>query len=253
MKALMKVFIVLGLILLLAGLVIWRIPASWVVDQINLPNQDIQYSRVTGTIWQGGAEELTWHELMLGDVSWVFQNLNDWRQPATSWKVDGKGLDYNLSFLAEVEGDSLQRLRFVQGDIPAGWVDLSEIVPLLFLDGRLAVNLTYLELKRRGSGLAEGTIQWNKAAFKGLFEENLGTIGILVETVSDITHLYIQSHQVMNIMIEGDVSLRPGRYDVMVVLHTTEKKRYVIEKLAHLGKVRADGSLEIRLSGIMPR
>jgi len=253
MKALIKVFIVLGLILLMAGLVIWRLPASWVVGQINLPIQDIQYSRVTGTIWQGSAEEFTWRELMLGEVSWIFQNLNDWRLPATSWKVNGKGLDYNLSFLAEVEGDSPQRLRFVQGDIPAGWVDLSEVVPLLFLDGRLNVNLTYLELNRRAHGLAEGTIQWNNAAFKGLFDEQLGTIGILVESVDNITHLYIQSHQVRNIMIEGDVSLRPGRYDAMIILHTSEKKRHIIEELAHLGKVGADGSLEISLSGILPR
>jgi hypothetical protein len=223
------------------------------VGHVNLPVQDIQYSRVTGTIWQGGAEEFRWQELMLGDVSWAFQNLNDWRQPATSWKVDGKGLDYKLSFLAEFEADTLQRLRFVQGDFPAGWVDLNKIVPLLFLDGRLDVNLTFLELKKWGQGLAEGTIQWNNAAFKGMLDEQLGTIGILVETVDRITHLYIQSHQVRNIMIEGDMSLRPGRYDALIILHATEKKRYVIEKLAHLGNVRADGSLEIRLSGILPR
>ena len=58
---------------------------------------------------------------------------------------------------------------------------------------------------------------------------------------------------VRNIMIEGEVSLTGNRYEVLLILHTTEKKRYVIEQLADLGEIHADGSLHIVRSGIMQR
>jgi hypothetical protein len=39
----------------------------------------------------------------------------------------------------------------------------------------------------------------------------------------------------------------------LLILHATEKKRYVIEELAKLGEIQADGSLHIELSGKMRR
>ena len=54
-------------------------------------------------------------------------------------------------------------------------------------------------------------------------------------------------------MIEGEVDLKAGRYEALLILHTTEKKRYVIEELAHLGEIQADGSLQITRSGSIRR
>jgi hypothetical protein len=190
---------------------------------------------------------------LLGDVHWDFNELSQISPPFTTWRLKGDGLDYQLSLLADFERDSLRRLRFVQGEIPAGWVDLSELVPLLFLGGRLAVNLDYLEFKWGPRGLAVGSIQWNSAAFTGLFEEKLGNIIINFEWVDGATQVYFHSEQVRNIMLEGEASLTAGRYDVLLILHTTDKKRYVIEELADLGEIKADGSLHIELSGKMRR
>ena len=54
-------------------------------------------------------------------------------------------------------------------------------------------------------------------------------------------------------MLEGEATLTANRYHALLILHTTEKKRYVIEQLAHLGTIQADGSLHIALAGIMRR
>ena len=130
---------------------------------------------------------------------------------------------------------------------------MSKTVPLLFLGGRLDVNLDYLELKWGSQGLAAGSIQWQDAAFTGLFEEKLGDININIEWANGHTKVYFQSTQVRNIMIEGEATLTARRYNALIILHTTEKKRFVIEKLAHLGEIHPDGSLHIALFGSMQR
>lgn len=253
MKFLLKLIVVLGIVLLLAGVFAWQAPAEWLASRAALPRHDIQYSRLSGTAWNGVAHDAKWRDLMLGDVHWDFNQLSQVSPPFTTWRLEGNGLDYNLSLLADFERDSLRRLRFVQGEIPAGWVDLSEWVPLLFFDGRLAVNLDYLELKWGPRGLAVGSVQWNDAAFTGLFDEKLGNIIINLEWVDGATQVYFHSEQVRNIMLEGEASLTAGRYDVLLILHTTDKKRYVIEELANLGEIQTDGSLRIELSGKMRR
>jgi hypothetical protein len=253
MKFLLKLIVVLGIILLVAGVIAWQAPAEWFVTRAALPRHDIRVARVSGTLWEGVAHDARWRDLLLGEIQWDFRELNQVSPPFTTWQLDGNGLDYQLSLLADFERDSPRRLRFVQGELPAGWVDLSKVVPLLFLDGRLLVNLDYLELKWGPRGLAAGSVQWSDAALTGLLEEKLGDIIFNIEWVDGATRVYFQSTQVRNIMLEGEASLTAGRYDATMIVHTTEKKHYVIEQLADLGEVQADGSLRIELSGKMWR
>ena len=253
MKFPLKSVVAFGIILLLAAVIAWQAPAEWLVKLATRPHHDIQYARATGTVWNGVAYDVKWHDLLLGDIQWDFVELNRFSPPISSWQLKGKGLDYQLSLLAGFEGRSLRRLRFVLGELPAGWVDLSKVVPLLFLDGRLLVNFDYLEFKWGPRGRAAGSVQWKDAAFTGLFEEKLGDIVINIEWVNGTTRVYFQSTQVRNIMLEGEASLTADRYNALLILHTTQKKHYVIEQLAHLGKIQADGSLHIAMSGIMRR
>ena len=253
MKFLFKTIVILGVFLLVAGIVAWQAPAEWLVSRADLPRHDIQYSNTSGTVWNGMAHEVRWRDLLLGDIQWNFSALGQVSPPMTTWQFEGHGLDYQLTTLVDFENDSPKRLQFVQGEFPAGWVDLSKTVPLLFLGGRLLVNLDYLEFNWGPRGLTAGTVQWNDAAFTGLFEEKLGDITINIEWVNNTTRVYFQSTEVRNIMLEGEAKLTEGRYNVLLILHTTEKKRYVIEHLAKYGQVQPDGSLHISVSGHMRR
>ena len=253
MRFLLKPIVVIGVILLLAGVIAWKVPVKWLVSRADLSHHDIQYAGASGTVWSGTAKNVEWRNLLLGDIHWGFMTLTQVSPPFSTWQVEGTGLDYQLSLLADVERTSLRRLRFINGELPAGWLDLNKAVPLLFLGGRLNVNLDFLELKWGPLGLAAGSIQWKDAAFTGLFEEELGDIDINIAWAHGGTRAYLQSTQVRSIMIEGEANLTARRYNVLLILHTTDKKRYVIEKLAHLGEVHPDGSLHITLAGSMRR
>ena len=253
MKALVKIFVFVGLILLVAGVVAWKTPAAWVMSQVNRPSQDVQYARVTGTLWKGGVEQLVWHDLMLGDVQWGFLTFNDPAKIATTWKVDGKGLDYEMSAFVDFEGQKANGMRFVQGFFPAAWIDLSKVVPLVLLTGRLDLDLDRAALSGYTGRLASGTIRWNDAGLSGLVEESLGSVIIQLSSQGGFTVADIQSEVPAEIMISGDLRFNADQYKTDLVLTAAPEKQYVVQELAHLGTVLPDGSLELTLSGKMPR
>ena len=253
MRFLSRILIVLGAVLLVAGIVAWRAPAEWFVKRAAEPRYEIRYSGTAGTMWDGTALNVRWHERSFGDVQWNFRTLSQAYPPFTTWQLEGKGPDYRLTMLADFGGEFLRRLRYINGELPASWVDLSEQVPLLLLGGRLDINLDFLDPRRGARELTEGSIQWSDASLAGLLEERLGDIAINIETSDGGTHATFNSLQVRNIMIEGEVSLRSGRYEVLLIVHTSDKKRYVIEQLASLGEIHTDGSLYITRAGRIQR
>lgn len=253
MKFLIKLFVVAGLVALLVGVAAWQVPASWVLDRLNWSKQGISIARINGTLWQGGAEQVRRKDLILGDINWDFQTINTLRPLATTWRVEGKGLDYELSLFADVEGRQAQDLRFVQGFIPAGWIDLSKAAPLLFLTGRFNIDLDHASPIGNASRLASGTIRWTDAGLSGLVDEPLGTILIELRFEDRFTIADIQSEAGADTMISGDVKFNGAQYRASLILRTTEEKQYLVEQMAHLGTVMPDGSLELKLSGSMPR
>ncbi len=253
MKFLTKLIVFTGLLLLLLGVVTWKFPAGWILDRFNWSAQDISYDRISGTLWQGSAEAVQRRDLLLGNIMWDFQTINQLFPPVTTWKVEGTGLDYKLSFFADIEGREPYRLRLVQGFIPAGWIDLSKVAPLLFLTGRFNIDLDHASPTGDATQLASGTIRWTDAGLSGLVDESLGTILIQLRQENRFTIADIQSEEGAETMISGEVKFNGAQYRTSLVLRTIEEKQYLIEQLAHLGTVRPDGTLELNLSGRLPR
>jgi hypothetical protein len=253
MRALVKLFVFLGLVLLIAGFVAWKVPAAWILNQVNWSGQNIQYSRVTGTLWQGGVEQVLRNDVMLGDVKWDFMTFNDLTPLSTTWRLDGKGLDYEMSAYVDFEGTQATELRYVQGSIPASWVDLSGAASLVFLTGRFHMDLDRAALTGYTGRLATGTVNWNDAGLSGLVEEPLGSVLLQLSSEKGFTIANIQSEEGSDIMISGDVRFNAAQYRTNLLVRAVDEKQYVIEELAHLGTVLEDGSLELNLAGKMPR
>jgi hypothetical protein len=106
--------------------------------------------------------------------------------------------------------------------------------------------------------LASGTIYWRDAGLSGLVEESLGTVIVQLSsergfTVADIQTDVTEDAPKTDIEISGEVKYNSAQYIAKLLLAATEDKQYVIEELSHLGTVLPDGSLELELSGKMPR
>jgi len=253
MKFLLKLIVFGGLVLLLLTIVAWKTPAAWVLDRVDWSGHDISYDRITGTLWQGKAEKVERGGLLLGDIAWDFHTFNELNPLSTTWRVNGVGLDYEMDSFVDVVGRRAHDLRFVQGFFPAGWVDLSKAAPLLFLTGRFNLDLDHASPAGNTANLASGTIRWTDAGLSGLVEESLGTIIVVLHSDGRFTTADIQSEEGAAIRIDGEVKVNNTQYRAALRLTTSEEKQYVMDKLAHLGTVLADGTLELNLSGRMPR
>ena len=251
MKTLIKIFVFVGLLLLLAGVAAWKMPAAWVLSQVNWSRQDIHYARITGSLWQGSVEQLVRKDLLLGDIKWDFMTVDGISPPATTWRLDGKGLDYEMSAFVDFEGREAKGLKYVQGHVPAAWVDLSKTANLLSLTGRLELDLDHAALSGYAGRNASGTIRWVDAGLSGLVEESLGAVLIELSNEKGFTIADIQSEEPADILISGEVRFNAVQYKTNLILKTTPEKQYVVEELAHLGTVLPDGSLELTLSGNM--
>ena len=258
MKTIVKLFVFAGLVLLIAGVIAWKIPASWVLGQVNWSSKDIRYARVTGSLWEGKMEQLDWHDVMLGDVNWDFQTLNDFSPIETTWKIDGKGLDYEMNFFLDFEGSRAVTMRYVTGSVPAGWLGLTRAVPGVFLTGRFDIDLDTAATTGYPGRLASGTVRWPDAGISGLVEESLGTVILELRSERGFTIADIQTDQTEDapkteIIIAGEVKYNSAQYMTDLLITATPGKQYVIEQLSHLGTVLPDGSLQLELSGTMPR
>ena len=253
MKFLTKLFAFAGLTILLISVVAWKIPAGWILNNLNWSGQGISFNRISGTLWQGSATQVQRQDLLLGEITWDFQTVNQLFPTMTTWKVEGTGLDYKLSFFADIIGLDPHALRFVQGSIPAGWIDLSKAAPLLFLTGRLNIDLDHASPTGNANDLASGTIRWTDAGLSGLVDESLGTIVIQLRQENRFTVADIQSEEGAETAISGEVKFNDSQYRSALTLRTSAEKQYLIEQLGHLGTVMPDGSLELNLSGRLPR
>jgi hypothetical protein len=253
MKFLSRLFIFGGLFLLLLSIVAWKFPASWMLDRVDWSGHGISYDDIDGTLWLGKAEGVEREGLLLGDINWDFQTLNQLSPFSTTWRVYGEGPDHKLHSFVDIVGQNASDLRFVHGYFPAGWVDLSRAVPLLFLTGTFNLDLDHASPALDAANLASGTIRWTDAGLSGLVEESLGTIVVELHSDGRFTIADIQSEENPAIMISGQVRVNNAQYRADVKLKTTEEKQYVVDKLAHLGTLLDDGTLEFSLSGGMPR
>jgi len=249
MRILRKLFVFGGIIILLVAVAAWKTPAAWIANLMNLSRQGISYARITGTFWKGEAEEVKRRDLLLGDIKWDFLTFNQFNPLTTTWKIDGKGHDYELSLLLDTVDRDATEMRLVQGHIPAGWVDLSDIAPLLFLTGQFNLDLDQASPQGNLSNLATGMVRWTDAGLGGLVEESLGTVIIDINTDNRFTIFDIQSDPEADIQLDGQVRISGRQYESELVLRTIDEKQYVIEQMSELGTVKEDGSLEINLSG----
>lgn len=253
MRTLRKLIVFGGLILLVLSVVAWQTPASWIAKGMKLSETGTSYKRMTGTFWKGEAEQVTYRDLMLGDLSWDFQTFNQISPLKTTWRIEGKGIDYEMSLFLDAEDREVRDLRLVQGQIPAGWVDLSEVTPLVFLTGQFNLDLDHASPHQNLSNLATGTVWWNDAGLNGVVDESLGTMVIELSHQNRFTVADIRSDPESDLQLDGQVRFNETQYFSELVLVATDKKQYVIELLTDLGTVTEEGSLEINKSGRMPR
>jgi general secretion pathway protein N len=158
----------LCLLIYVAFLVI-KLPASQVVSRVQLP-PDVSLSGVSGTIWNGHAQQVIAHGLPLNKLSWQLDALPLlWGSVSAQVKAGDMRTVDEISFKAKLQlAKNSLSAQDLQAYLPTNLV--ISLLPLPFpvqADGRFRVQLEELDYAD-GCQALMGQGQWLKAEVAGL-------------------------------------------------------------------------------------
>jgi general secretion pathway protein N len=253
-----KWLIILGILILVVLVVLvvaWRMPASVVLApaQSKLP-PEVKWSETTGTAWNGQMQDFTWKDLKLGTVEWKFDGFEDIESRSTRWNVHGYSPQYEVRALVTLTGGGdIRQVQNVQGHLPASWIDISDKLPLLYLDGTVELDLKNLELDNDLPVNGSGRVTWSNAAVTGGASERFGTLQLDLEPRSNQAPagmaFKLRSTEPADVRVEGHGSVLRNDYDIDLELNVSPARRDLEQFLQQIGTESAPGQYRFSWEG----
>jgi general secretion pathway protein N len=180
-----KRWLIAGIVVLTIAIAIATLPARVVYRVLQRQIPELSMRGLSGTIWQGQAEQLSLAGTPVGKLAWRSSVLSLLSfSPSGDFKLESDVPDQQLKIEAHVRysSDGLQLSR-VSANANASWLKPALGIPAINPLGYLAANFSNLELDRNGiPKSAVGNIQWLQAAISGAAQANLGTFDIAIST-----------------------------------------------------------------------
>ena len=165
-----KLLIILGILALIVGVAAWRLPAGLLLEPVQSRLPEVDWSDTEGTAWNGRIEGFAWKGLQLGTVAWEFVGLEGLDSRMTRWNVHGHSPQYDLraQVVLTPDGD-VSEVFDLRGYAPASWIDITDRLPLIYLEGVIRFDIENLVLENglplNGEGNVSVVRQYSRAHF----------------------------------------------------------------------------------------
>jgi len=172
-----KLLIILGILALVVGVTAWRLPAGLLLEPVQSRLPEVDWSDTEGTAWNGRIEGFAWKGLQLGTVAWEFVGLEGLDSGMTRWNVHGQSPQYELraQVVLTPDGD-VSEVFDLRGYAPASWIDITDRLPLIYLEGVMRFDIEHLVLENGLPLNGEGIVTWTEAAITGGASERFGAL-----------------------------------------------------------------------------
>lgn len=251
----MRKFLIILAVLLVAGtILVWRIPANWVLEMAQPRLPDMSWAQSQGSAWHGRITDLSRNGLQLGTLEWRFDGFENLAEKLTRWTIHSHGSQHDISALVTVSPDGgITRLAEVRGHLPAAWVDLSKHFPLLYLDGLLQLDLDHLDLEERFPVNGAGRILWSGAAVTGGANESFGDLELNFSPRSDKANegvdFSIRTLDEADISIRGDGNAYRNDYTISLALQIAPHRKDLLDFMGPLGGEVSTGAYQYSWRG----
>jgi general secretion pathway protein N len=184
MKFLIRLFVFALVLLLILGLIAAFLPASVALGWMEGRMGGVKLENVSGSVWNGRAEQLTVRERPLGAASW---SISPWallsRRLDADVTVDGPELKA-AGFVSIDKPGNLQ-LRSMQLSLDAQRMQPALDIPALQLRGKVDFDLREVVVVQYFPTRIEGSAVWRDAAVTGAADALLGEIRSEFATQAD--------------------------------------------------------------------
>ena len=253
----LKILLVLALLLLIvAGVVFWTLPADVAWRQGAKYFGPVVLSGVRGTLWDGHADGVSLFGHDLGELDWRVAKsavlrgrvVADVRIQGTD--IDAAGIVERA--LVEDANAGVLVLRDVHFRFPASLMEPALALREITLDGAISGVVSEAALRNGFVESATGNARWSEAGVSGQAEARFADIlGEFAAAPGGGIAGHAKDDGTGNLAVDATFRAAVTGFDAEAILRARNDDPQVEETLRHVGEPQADGSSKVAIRGRM--
>lgn len=250
MRALRNIVIVAMVLLVIAVVVVWTLPAQMAWHMFGSRNATVQLSGISGSVWHGHANQVRASGAALGALDWQLQLAPLLHgQMRASTRLSGGPIQARGEVWRDHDGRV--EIHAMHLDVPAQELQTMVDMPQLRLRGSVDGFIDHAVIKGVWFEALKASARWKDAGVSGSAQARFGDV------LTDF-HLDGARHVIGVIHDTGKGPLAvQGKFDATLVSYTLvvhlrardPDNLNLQEALMHLGQRQPDGSVVMRVSG----
>lgn len=241
MKIIKKILSFFIIFLAIAAVAIWQCPASLGYRYLGDRLSSVKLNGLSGSIWNGQANELTVLGQPIGTVNWQLQALPllD-KKIVTHLNLKNDALEIRGQIIHTLDGQFF--FRDVTFQIPAEIAALAINTSSLKLLGRVEGRIEQATWREGRIEQTIGHALWKDAGVSGNLTANFGELEAEFSSLPDGSIAGVVNDKGSALSATGTFQLQAGKIDVTARLSARDNEPHIQEVLRHVGIPQTDGS-----------
>jgi general secretion pathway protein N len=253
MRFIRRLLLLIILLVLVAGTVLWFLPASFVYEHFgDRLGSSVVLRDVSGTVRQGRAGQVLINGFPVGTLEWTLdwrrllkrEIKADWRLADTAWSASGTS--------ARLADGSI-RMNDMRMQLPALLLQPVLDVPALNFLGTVDVTLDTLRLRGMIIEEARGHARWYDAGVTGQAQARFGPLQTHFATTAPGHVIGEVEDEGGPLSVDGKFELNGTNYHAEVLLHARDPQDPVAQVLYYIGQALPDGGSMLVVDGELKR
>jgi general secretion pathway protein N len=240
----MKKILFLGLLAFLAA-ALWQLPLSYAKPYAEKYVRGLQLKGVSGTVWNGEAQQLIANNRNLENVKWNVKPLESLTSLSLKFDFDMKGRDLTANGLAGITPNKTLILNNTQFELSASYINKQQ--RLAKLSGDITGNIKYAELNQKDLPIIDGIVDWKEAAVSSPIKLAQGDYHAIITPDSGNLNIQLSSSDAP-VELGGKITLnKEWIYKTDLNIKATDPN--LAPMMGLLGKKQANGAVNIKRQG----
>lgn len=253
MRIVRRLLLLIVLLALIAGIVLWFLPASFVYDRIgDRLGPSVVLRDVSGTVRSGRAGQVLINGFPVGAFEWTL----NWRrlfkrEIKADWRLQDSA--WNASATSTRLPDGTIRMDDMRIQLPALLLQPVLDVPALNFLGTVDVTLDTLRLRGMIIEEARGHARWSDAGVTGRAQARFGPVRAHFATIAPGHVIGEVEDEGGPLSVDGKFELNGTAYHAEALLHARDPRDPVAQALYYIGEALPDGGSLLIVDGELQR
>lgn len=249
MRFIRRLLLLVVLLILLAGIALWYLPASmayrWFVER---PGSPVVLQELSGFARQGRAGQVLVHGFPIGALGWDVDIRGLLRRNVGgTWRLDGDAWQAHGRTTRIADGSLLG--QDVHMELPAMLLKPLLDIPSLDFLGTVQVDLSQLRMRGLIIEEARGQARWLDAGVTGQAQGRFGPLIARFATTTPGHVIGEVEDEGGALAVDGQFELTGTRYHAEVILHARDPSDPVAQALYYIGQALPDGGSLLVVDG----